>query len=265
MKKIAVVLAFCALALPALAQPTATDPFFMLDKSGKLLDSELGFNNNYEGADGAKQWLLKETFRYGLAPRWEVFASLGLANLKMDGGYSENGLTDPDFGVKYRASEDLAGQGLLLDVTTHFSPSFFDSPNDSHPDGVAKGSTDFGVSAMVGRQAMGAQEWTWGGFAALDFIGSTDDGKSATDLYLGGIGKYYIDDVNSVDGLASLGFRGKRADGADSDTTLRLAAGYSRVLTHDMDLGGQLGFATHSADGAKTEIFLSARLRWRFF
>lgn len=264
MKKVAVLLALCALTLPVMAQPTATDPFFMLDKSAKLLDSELGFFNNYEGGDGAEQWLLKETFRYGLAPRWEVFASLGLAHLKMDGGYSENGLTDPDFGIKYRASEDFLQKGLLLDVTAHFSPSLFDSPYDSHPDGVAKGSTDFGVGAMVGRQAVGAEEWTWGGFAALDFIGSTDNGKSATDFYLGGLGKYYIDDINSVDALASLGFRGKRADGADSDTTLRLAGGYSRVLTQDMDLGGQLGFATHSADGAKTEIFLAARLRWRF-
>ncbi len=264
MKKLTLALALCALALPVLAQPTATDPFFMLDKSAKLLDSELGFSNNYQGGDGAKQWLLKETFRYGLTPKWEVYASLGLANLKMDGGYSENGLTDPDFGVRFRATEDLAGEGLLLDLGAHFSPSLFDSPRDSHPDGVAKGSTDFGVGAMVGRQAQGAEEWTWGGFAALDFIGSTDDGKSATDFYFGGVGKYYIDDVNSIDALASLGFLGKRADNTDSDTSLRLAAGYSRVLTHDMDLGGQLGFATHSADGFKTEIFLSARLRWRF-
>ncbi len=263
MKKLFAVLVFSALAVPSFAQLSATDPFFMLQKKGMLLDSELSYDNNYQGGDGAKQWLLKETFRYGLDPRWEVYGSLGIANLKMDGGYSETALTDPDFGVKYRASENLANRGLLLDLSAHLSPSLFDSPWDNHPDGVAKGSTDFGVKAMVGQEARSYKEWTWGGFAALDFIGSTDQGKSATDFYVGGVGKYYMDKVSSIDAEASLGFLGKRFDGDDSDTTLRLAGGYSRVLTSDLDLSGLLGFATHSADGDKTEIFLAARLRWR--
>lgn len=263
MKRILVALALCLLALPSFAQLSATDPFFMLQKEAMLLDSELSYNNNYQGGDGAKQWLLKETFRYGLDPRWEVYGSLGLANLKMDGGYSETALTDPDFGVKYRASENLANRDLLLDLSAHFSPSLFDSPWDNHPDGVAKGSTDFGVQAMVGHEARSYEEWTWGGFAAIDFIGSTDQGKSATDFYLGGVGKYYMDDLNSIDAQASLGFLGKRFSGGDSDTTLRLAGGYSRVMAPDLDLSGLLGFATHSADGSKTEIFLAARLRWR--
>ena len=72
-----------------------------------------------------------------------------------------------------------------------------------------------------------------------------------------------MDDLNSIDAQASLGFLGKRFSGGDSDTTLRLAGGYSRVMAPDLDLSGLLGFATHSADGSKTEIFLAARLRWR--
>lgn len=262
MKKALLSFLMFAAALPVLAQPAATDPFFMLQPSAMLLDSELGYMNNYEGGDGAKMWRIKETFRYGLADRWEAYVSLGLANLKAD-NYKENGLTDPDFGLRYRASENLAGKDLLLDLGAHFSPAVFDSPWDNKPDGVAKGSTDFGLGAMVGRQASSVKEWTWGGFAALDFVGSTDQGKSATDFYIGGLGKYYVDKINSVDVEARLGLLGKRVSGGDSDTTFRIAGGYSRVLADDVDLMSKLGFATHSADGSKTEVFLSVGLRWR--
>ncbi len=261
MKKVLLAFVLFTAAFPVWAQPAVTDPFFMLNPSAMLLDSELGYMNNYEGGDGTKMWRIKETFRYGLADRWEAYASLGLANLKMD-NYKESGLTDPDFGIRYRASENLAGKDLLLDLGAHFSPAIFDSPWDNSPDGVAKGSTDFGVGGLIGRQASSVKEWTWGGFAAINFVGSTDQGKSATDFYLGGLGKYYVDTINSLDVEARLGLLGKRADGGDSDTSFRISGGYSRVLAEDVDLMSKLGFATHSADGAKTEVFLSVGLRW---
>ncbi|MDR1684430.1 MAG: hypothetical protein LBR90_03100 [Elusimicrobiota bacterium] len=258
MKKIVLLAAFCALTLPALAI-TATDPLYMLPQGGMLLDSEFAYNSNYHGGDKDKYWNIKETFKYGITDVWEVYGSLGLGNMSLEGpGPDGAGLIDPEFGVKYRAT-DSAFDAFNVDLSAFFGPSLFDSPMNGD-DGAAKGTTDFGFKALLGTNA---GQWTYGGYAGLEFVGSSDGTKSATDMHLGGVGKYYIDEVNSLDGDLSLNLYGKRVDGGDSDTSVKLMAGYSRVLNGQLDVSGFLGFASHSAQGAKGEAFLGARLRWK--
>jgi hypothetical protein len=258
MKKFITLAALCAFALPAFAI-SATDPLFILPKGGMLLDSELAYTNNYMGSDDFKYWNIKETFKYGISDVWEVYGSLGFGSMNIPGeGPDGTGLIDPEFGVKYRVTPSAFGS-FNLDLSAFFGPSLFKSPANGD-DGAAKGTTDFGVKALLGRNE---GQWTYGGYAGIDFVGSSDNTKSATDLRLGGVGKYYIDDLNSLDGDVSINLNGKRNTGGDSDTSLRFMAGYSRVLTDRLDVSGFIGFATHSADETKGETFLSARLRWR--
>lgn len=263
MKKIIAAVLFLCVSAGAYAN---TDPFFMLDRGAMLLDTELGINFNYHGSDDVKYYQLKETFKYGIDGRWEVGGSLGFARADLDGD-KENGLIDPVFLGKYRVSDNLGGQNLILDVSAFLSPGVFDSYLDDDHDGVAKGGTDFGFRGMIGKTASGGTGWdavSIGGYTELNFIGSTDSTKSATDFIFGGTGKYYLDGLNSIDADLRLSFYGKRVRGEDSDMGIRLLGGYTRKLTDSLDLGGFLAFETHDADGAKTETYLGARLRYTF-
>jgi hypothetical protein len=236
-----------------------SDPLFMVGKNEMLLDSQSSYHNNFGGGDGIKYFQIKETFRFGFMNNLEFQGSLGFGHLKID-NYKEWGLTDPEFVLRYRVKDDIAGD-WVLDVFGLFSPSLFDSPFDSGPNGVAKGSNDLGLRGLMGKRF---DEWTFTAYADLAFIGSTDATDSATDLYIGAEGKYYMDDINSLDGNVEIGFIDKRMSGDDRDTAVKFAGGYSRVLAHNLDIGGMAGFITHSGDDLKGEIFLGARLRWQF-
>lgn len=285
MRKVIAFIAFLALSPLAFAELALTDPFYMLEGRTALLDSEVAYNFNSGGGDHARFLQIKETFRYGLAYDWELFASLGLGNLdigKNYGDYDETGFTDPEFGFRGRLLDQYDSE-FNIDVFGYISPSIFDSPSDNHPDGVAKGSTDFGFKVLIGKEALIQKKrirsgrvirqstiltdpWTAGMYAGVDFLGKTDgDGaKRATSFYVGGVGKYYFDVYNSLDLDLAVHFTGKRYDGSDSDTSFRALIGYSREFTYYAGLSLYAGIASHSYDDAKTDPFIGARLRWLF-
>lgn len=257
----------------------STDPFFLLPKGGMLLDTDVKMNFNYYGADDLDYYQLKETFRFGLDSRWEIGAALGLARADGD-GLSENGFTDPEFFARWRVADDIGGRNIL-DLSAYVSPQLFDSYLDDDHDGAAKGSTDMGFKAVFGKRAYEQNTvikkpnggtitenyndpFTLAGYATLDFIGSTDTTKSAVDFGFGGLAKYYLDNLNSIDGDLRLMFREKRFRGGDSDMGVRLLGGYSRKIDSKLDAQAYVALETHSADEAKTETYLGARIRYQF-
>ncbi|WP_428897122.1 hypothetical protein Dip518_000908 [Parelusimicrobium proximum] len=251
----------------AVSGRAGTDPFFMLKTGDFLLDSEVSAYYNYNGWDDVKYYQLKETLKYGFIDRWEIGVSAGVARVN-DDGEKDNGLIDPEFYVKWRVADGIDNRDILIDVSAYISPSLFDSYLDDDPDGAAKGSTDFGFRGLVGKQAKGSGKgydaFTLGGYMELNFPGSTDSTKSATDIILGGLGRYYIDGYNAIDADVRLSFKGKRTDGGDSDTGVRFTAGYSRKFLENLDLNPYGYIESHDAGGYKTEFAMGAKLRYVF-
>ena len=225
-----------------------TDPFYMPKKEGFISDTTaLKINSG-----NARAYGLREVITYGVMDELSIGAGLGWGKIK-DG---DSGLEDPTIYARYRIVEE-AKNGVIVDLKAYISPEIFDSPLNGDG-GVAKGSTDFGFSAMVG-----SREWVkdfvlWAE-AGIDLIGSTKATKSSNVLFISGNAKYYMDDLNSFDGGLFL----KSYSAGDGYTGYGIRLDYARILQDNLALVPFWQAESHS-DDIPSDVQFGVTLRWAF-
>lgn len=242
---------FGTLALFLVAQVFAfniTDPFYMPQKEGFVLDSTIIKINSGDG----RAYGIREVLNYGIMDNLSIGAGFGWGKIK-DGN---SGLEDPTFYGRYRIVEE-AKDGIIVDLKAYISPSIFDSPLNGEK-GVAKGSTDFGFSAMVGSREW-AKDFVLWAEAGIDLIGSTKATKSSHVLYLAGNGKYYMDDLNSFEGGIFL----KSYSQGDDYTGYGIRLNYARILADNIALV-PFWSAEAQSDSRSSIVQLGLTLRWTF-
>lgn len=228
-----------------------TDPFYMPKKEGFVLDSTLAKQNS----GNARAYGIIEELQYGIMDNFAIGASLGWGKIK-DGN---DGLQDPVISARYRIVEEAkTSNGIIVDLKGYISPEIFDSPLNGDRDGVAKGSTDFGFSAMVGSREI-AKDFVFWAEAGVDLIGSTKMTKSSNVFSISGNAKYYLDDLNSFDG----GLFFKHYSAGDGYTGYGIRLDYVRLLRDDIALVPFWQAESHS-DNISSDVQFGVTLRWAF-
>lgn len=228
-----------------------TDPLYMPKKEGFVLDSTLGFKNS----GPIRAYGIKETLHYGIMDNLSLGVDLAWEKVKN----GDNGLQDPNIYARYRLiTEEASHNGMAVDLKAYISPSIFNSPANGKK-GVAKGSTDFGISALAGSREWLANTLLWAE-VSLQSIGSTDHTKSGTIIGLAGNGKYYLDDLNSFEaGLFTKMYSGF----GNSFTGIGIKLGYARVLQDNLALVPFWSAESHS-DHISSEVNYGLTLRYIF-
>ena len=189
MKKYILLLA-AALILPANVKAlNITDPFFMPAQGQIISDTSLGFTNNAFKLD--KSWGLYESLSAGFRDNLMLGISFGWADIK----HEDSGLQDIAIYGKYRFMSEIS-HGRFLDLDVYFSPKMFDSPFNGD-EGAAKGSTDFAMHGTIGSTSL-LDNFTLGARFGFKYMSSTDTTSSGSAWDLTGLGKYYLDDYNSL-------------------------------------------------------------------
>ncbi len=241
-----------ALAIFLVAQAYAlniTDPFYMPAKGGFVLDSTLAKQNSGQ----MRAYGIIEELQYGIMDNFSLGLEMSWVKIK-DGN---DGLQDPVVNARYRIVEE-AKNGLIVDLKGYISPEVFDSPNNGDRDGVAKGSTDFGFSAIAGSREW-VKDFVFWGEAGIDFIGSTKWTDSSNIFFISGNAKYYLDDLNSFDG----GLFFKHYSAGDGYNGYGIRLDYARILTDNLALVPFWQAESHSDDIPSTVEF-GVTLRWVF-
>ena len=227
-----------------------TDPFYMPKKGGFISDTTaLKVNSG-----SARAWGLREVVSYGIMDELTIGAGLGWAKVK----HGDNGLEDPTFYGRYRiADETKTSNGIIVDLKAYISPEVFDSPLNGEK-GVAKGSTDYGVSVMVGSKEL-AKDFVLWAEAGVDLIGSTKFTKSSNVIFLSANAKYYMDDLNSFDG----GLFVKKYSAGDGYTGTGIRFDYVRLLQDNLALIPFWSAESHS-DNVPSTVQFGVSLRYTF-
>lgn len=227
-----------------------TDPFYMPKKGGFISDTSVLKQNSGD----MRAYGIREVVTYGIMDELSIGAGLGWAKIK----HGDNGLEDPTIYARYRiADEAKTSNGIIVDLKAYLSPEIFDSPLNGD-DGVAKGSTDFGFSAMVGSKEL-AKDFVLWAEAGIDLIGSTKFTKSSNVLFISGNAKYYLDDLNSFDGGIFL----KHYSAGDGYTGYGIRLDYARLLQDNLALVPFWSAESHS-DNIPSDVQFGITLRYTF-
>ncbi len=227
-----------------------TDPFYIPQKGGFISDTTVLKQNS----GMARAYGIRERVDYGITNEISLGASLGWAKIK-DG---DSGLEDPTIYGRWRvADEAKTSNGIIVDLKAYISPEIFDSPLNGKK-GVAKGSTDFGISAMAGSKEFVKDFVLWAE-AGVDLIGSTKATKSSNVLFISGNAKYYMDDLNSFDGGIFL----KHYSAGDGYTGYGIKLDYVRLLQDNLALVPFWSAESHS-DNVPSTVQFGITLRYTF-
>ncbi len=227
-----------------------TDPFYMPKKGGFISDTTA----LKENSGSMRAYGIRERVDYGVMDELSVGASLGWAKVK----HGDNGLEDPTIYGRYRiADEAKTSNGIIVDLKAYISPEIFNSPANGKR-GVAKGSTNYGVSVIVGSKEL-AKDFVLWAEAGLDLIGSTKYTKSGNDIFLSANAKYYMDDLNSFDGGLIL----KRYSRGDDYTGTGIWFDYARLLQDNLALVPFWSAESHS-DDVPSDVQFGIKLRYTF-
>lgn len=229
-----------------------TDPFYMPKKGGFVSDTTVIKENNPYAWNGVRAYGIREVVSYGIMDELSIGAGLGWAKIK-DG---DSGLEDPTIYARYRIVEE-AKNGVIVDLKGYISPEIFDSPFNGDG-GVAKGSTDFGVSAMVGSKELVKDFVLWAE-AGIDFIGSTKATDSSNIIFVSANAKYYLDDLNSFDG----GLFYKNYSAGDGYSGYGIRLDYARLLQDNLALVPFWEAESHS-DNMTSTVQFGITLRYTF-
>lgn len=244
---------FGALAIFLVAQVYAlniTDPFYMPQKGGFISDTSVLKQNS----GPARAYGIREAVNYGIMDELSLGISLGWAKVK----HGDNGLEDPTIFGRYRiADEEKTSNGIIVDLKAYISPEIFDSPANGKK-GVAKGSTNYGISAVVGSKEW-AKDFVLWAEAGVDLIGSTKASKSSNVIFIAGNAKYYMDDLNSFDGGLFL----KHYSAGDGYTGYGIKLDYARLLQDNLALVPFWSAEAHS-DDVPSDVQIGINLRYTF-